>query len=129
MRTTPTFSIHFWKTPVSQIMIIQELYFQNYYNLGNLNRNPPGKTKWSTFRDGQMQHEDYPTFSIHFFQTPVSQIMIIQELYFQNYYNLGNPARTSRKNKMANFPRWPNATYGLLHFFYPFLQNPRFPKL
>jgi hypothetical protein len=24
-------------------MIIQELYFQNYYNLGNPNRNPPEK--------------------------------------------------------------------------------------
>jgi len=50
--------------------------------------------------------------------------MIIQELYFQNYYNLGNPNRNPRKNKMPNFPGWPNATYGLLHFFYPFLENP-----
>jgi len=41
---------------------------------------------------------------------PVSQIMIIQELYFQNYYNLGNPYRTPLKNKMPNFPRWPNTT-------------------
>jgi hypothetical protein len=25
---------------------------------------------------------------------------------------------------MPNFPRWPNATWGLPHFFYPFLENP-----
>jgi len=98
-----------WKTPVSQIMIIQELYFQNYHNLGNPYRTPR-KTKCPTFRDGQIQHEAYSTFSHHFFQTLVSQIMIIQELYFQNYYNLGNPYRTPLKNKMPNFPRWPNTT-------------------
>jgi hypothetical protein len=42
--------------------------------------------------------------------TLVSQIIIIQELYFQNYYNLGNQSEPPRKNKMPNFPRWPNAT-------------------
>ncbi len=79
MRPTPLFPSISENPPVSQIMIIQELYFQNYYNLGNPNRNPPGKTKCPTFQDGQIQHEAYSTFFHPFLENPG----------FPNYDNSG----------------------------------------
>jgi hypothetical protein len=103
-------SIKYITVPVSKIIIIQELYFQNYHNLGNHYLPESQKENAQLSKIAKYNKCLTPLFQTISGKPLVSQIMIIQELYFQNYYNLGNPNRLYRKNKMPNFPRWPNAT-------------------